>query len=431
MCIAIYKPADKNISKRILGRCWNNNNDGAGFMYAKDDRLYVDKGYFEFKKFWKAIRPHILDDPKALVIHFRIATSGKVDAENCHPFLINDGLGLVHNGIISDLNDGIDRCDTLRMAMILKHLPEDFIHNDSIMKLVELAVGNSNKFVFMNSKGEVKFINESTGIVVDGVWYSNGSFRYDRFYSSTYGRGDQYTWERGIYSTGASYSKESGYRYAPRNEYINRVIVSQSEATAEGTLVPEKDDHGDGGVVERDVRVPRHKMTDDWDRDYPPSAMFREGQRFDVYIEEEYDEDTGEVTRWTDAYGISEDEYEGLAYSEAAYWMRHHESISPYAFQDLADILEMADDGEPIREMLQDWLDMYEPSMTKSIVRQIEAEEKAAKYLKDGVVSAETRRVGDMTPGEKAAAVIELGKEVADSLRGRDDRQLLLDGIHD
>lgn len=439
MCIAIYKPADKKISKRILARCWNNNEDGAGFMYAQDGVLHIDKGYFQFKTFWKAVRHHICDEPKALVIHFRIATSGKVDHDNCHPFLVHDGLGLAHNGIISELNDGVEKCDTLRMASILSHLPPNFTENESIMKLVELAVGTGNKFVFMDNLGKVSFINQDAGIEVDGVWYSNGSFRYDRYYTSASSKGRDsdyggYSWERGIYSGGTYYGKEQGYRYSPHTESINRVITPSEKATldtAEGTLGSTATD------AEVDVRVPRHSVLTDTNPDIPPSALFKQGQRYDEFIDETYDPESGEVYAHMDAFGYTEDDYESFAYSEACFWIRHHESLNPAAFQELTDILDMADEGEPIRVYMQDWLDENDPKVNSvSVARQIEAEQKAARFLKGGTMSIETRREQDKTPGERVAEVLQLSKDVAAVLKAgfTDDdeqRQLLLEGCHE
>ena len=46
MCIAIYKPADKILSQETLNECYDSNPDGAGFMYAQDKKLHIEKGFF-------------------------------------------------------------------------------------------------------------------------------------------------------------------------------------------------------------------------------------------------------------------------------------------------------------------------------------------------------------------------------------------------
>jgi len=54
MCIAILKPDGENIKKDRLDNCFFNNDDGAGFMYAKDGILHFFKGFFKFKDFWNS-----------------------------------------------------------------------------------------------------------------------------------------------------------------------------------------------------------------------------------------------------------------------------------------------------------------------------------------------------------------------------------------
>ena len=98
MCIAIYKPKDVTISKAALQRCFVANPDGAGFMFAEDNQLHTYKGYFSFKNFYKAYQKH---ETKQALVHFRIKTHGKTNKQNCHPFLVNDRLGFIHNGIIN------------------------------------------------------------------------------------------------------------------------------------------------------------------------------------------------------------------------------------------------------------------------------------------------------------------------------------------
>lgn len=302
MCIAIRRPKGKALPKRILLNCWENNPDGAGFMYAENGVLVVDKGFMKWKAFWKAIRPHLFTDDKELVVHFRIATSGKVDYENCHPHMIHDGLAYVHNGIIYDLNDDKDKCDTIRLAEILKALPEGFIQSEGIMSLITMAVGSS-KFVFMDNNGQVRIINEDLGIESDDIWYSNVTFRHSR--SSSYKGGF-----------------ESEWRWSPYYQHSSR-IVSAEGATAQESLALE----------------------------LPISAGFKDGQTFDPDMPEGMVDDNG----------LTILEYEDMAIAEASYWMARSESLSPYCYNELCEIIEASNDGEPIRGLVQEWLEIYRP----------------------------------------------------------------------
>ena len=177
MCIAIYKPSKKTISKDILKRCYDSNPDGAGFMYADKKELKVHKGFFEFDKFYQAYQEH---QAKKCVIHFRIKTHGKVDETNCHPFLINPTLGFVHNGIISGFgNDTYS--DTIQFnEAILQKLVGKWgnlsLFQDPIVNLIERSIGWS-KLIMLDRHGNHKIFNEEKGEWNDGVWYSNSSYK--------------------------------------------------------------------------------------------------------------------------------------------------------------------------------------------------------------------------------------------------------------
>ena len=92
MCIAIYKPEGKIISKATLQECYDSNPDGAGFMYNQSKKLHIEKGFFSFDSFYDAYKKH---ENKQAVIHFRIKTHGKIDTANCHPFSMALLVGMV------------------------------------------------------------------------------------------------------------------------------------------------------------------------------------------------------------------------------------------------------------------------------------------------------------------------------------------------
>ncbi len=103
MCVIIHKPKNVTIEENILRMCWDKNSNGAGFMYSEDNKLIVKRGYMKFKRFEKNFRN--VED-KELIIHFRLASCGKVAPELCHPFKINENLAVVHNGHINlDIDD--------------------------------------------------------------------------------------------------------------------------------------------------------------------------------------------------------------------------------------------------------------------------------------------------------------------------------------
>ena len=81
MCIIAIK--DKGIklpNEKTLETMFWNNSDGAGFMYAKDGKVVIRKGFMTFRAFKSALDGIDDVDNLPLVMHFRIATSGNVDA---------------------------------------------------------------------------------------------------------------------------------------------------------------------------------------------------------------------------------------------------------------------------------------------------------------------------------------------------------------
>ena len=187
MCIAIYKPKNNVISKDTLAECFRSNRDGAGFMYVEKKELKILKGFFTFDEFWDAYEPH---QEKLAVIHFRIKTHGPVAVENCHPFVVNNGLGFIHNGIISGYGS-IDHSDTRDFnAKVLQPLVAKYGNNvlfqPAMKALIEARIGYS-KFVFLDRHGNANIFNEDKGVWDNGVWYSNTSYRpYIPTYTTPY-----------------------------------------------------------------------------------------------------------------------------------------------------------------------------------------------------------------------------------------------------
>ena len=171
------KSANKKISKSTLRRCYDANPDGAGFMYAEDKQLVVKKGYFTFKEFYKEYRPH---GDKQVLIHFRIKTHGPIDKNNCHPFLVNNSLGFIHNGIINGYGDSKES-DTIQFnnsilkKIVSKH-GNNSLFDDPMVELIENVIGYS-KLVFLDRHGNYTIMNEKKGNWNDGVWYSNMSWK--------------------------------------------------------------------------------------------------------------------------------------------------------------------------------------------------------------------------------------------------------------
>lgn len=177
MCIAILNTPKQILSKETLNNCWINNGDGAGMLYIQDGKLTVFKELDSFKKYYNHYKDAKKKNKKSwFVLHFRISTHGKVNETNCHPFLVNDSLGFVHNGMIYGLERSTELSDTyLFNQTILKGLPQGFEHNEAIKNLLDSFIDGS-KLIFLNDKNEWSIVNESAGHWADGNWFSNRTY---------------------------------------------------------------------------------------------------------------------------------------------------------------------------------------------------------------------------------------------------------------
>ena len=194
MCIIVAKEKGIDIpSKTTLQTCFENNKDGAGFMYVKNGKVVIDKGYMDFNSFYKRLQKldrklHLKD--KALVMHFRIGTHGANNKETTHPFPISNDtndlkktyfttdLGMAHNGIIPNYDYEKDLSDTQLfvrdVVAITKHLNKNFYKDKATLDMFK-RVTNS-KLCFLDTKDNIIYVGD---FVKDenGVRYSNNTYK--------------------------------------------------------------------------------------------------------------------------------------------------------------------------------------------------------------------------------------------------------------
>ena len=191
MCVIIHKPAGVQIPDvATLWLCWEANPDGAGLSYYRPDRpvVGVQKGYMswaEFEKALPALKPE--DD---VVLHFRVATSGGVNPEMTHPFIVSTQKNMLrctkgvsrfvmaHNGVLGSGKDGLS--DTAlfvrdKLAPTLS-LTRD-IEADTVTELMDVHT-TSNRFVLQDGQNHVtrRF---GSWHERDGCYFSNTYWAWD------------------------------------------------------------------------------------------------------------------------------------------------------------------------------------------------------------------------------------------------------------
>lgn len=187
MCIAILNTKKGgSLPKKYIKNSWDNNDMGAGLLWTENGVLHTFKTY-EYKKFvsqYYKIRKN--KSVGNIVLHFRIATSGYAGEHNLHPFLVNDDLGFVHNGVIFGLGNQ-KYSDTYEFNEMLKKFSHDFLSCQATNYLISKYIEGS-KLVFLNSNDEYTIINEKRGHWSSGNWYSNDSYKQAndyRWYGNT------------------------------------------------------------------------------------------------------------------------------------------------------------------------------------------------------------------------------------------------------
>lgn len=180
MCIAILNTKQTTLKKQILKNCWENNGDGAGMLFINDkQQLETFKEMKNFDTFYnKYIEVRNKYGKRNIVLHFRISTHGKINKTNCHPFLVDDNVGFVHNGMIYNAPMSHDYSDTYMFnESVLKKLKPGFEYDEVILDLLADYIGNGSKLIFLNNNNDFSIVNEQAGHWNMGCWFSNSSYK--------------------------------------------------------------------------------------------------------------------------------------------------------------------------------------------------------------------------------------------------------------
>lgn len=187
MCIVVIKEKDVKLPDMdTLKNCWDNNPDGAGFMYLDKGVIHIKKGFMTWTAFKRAYKAQHFTDQDTFVLHFRIATHGEIDKEHCHPFPISakkvdlfncdvvTTYAMAHNGMIDiDCNNGLSDSQQF-VADYLKPIGKQIFTNNAICRLVEDATMGSKLCLWHINKG---MLLTGSWITENGIKYSNTGYK--------------------------------------------------------------------------------------------------------------------------------------------------------------------------------------------------------------------------------------------------------------
>ena len=190
MCIiCVSKPGVRQPDENTIRTMFYRNPHGAGYMFARDGRVEIRKGFMRLDEYLRAIREERFTAADSVVYHFRISTQAGVGPEMTHPFPLSTRpermrqldlscrCGVAHNGVIRLTSDPSNErySDTaIFITDYLSHIIRgradlrDQRVLDSIFQIAQ------SKFAIMDGGGYIatvgKFIDER------GLLFSNTSY---------------------------------------------------------------------------------------------------------------------------------------------------------------------------------------------------------------------------------------------------------------
>ena len=232
MCVIVHKERGKDLpSNEIIEKCFKKNPDGSGILLHRDGTKVVEihKGFMKLEDFNVALKDLNVRKEDDLVLHFRIATSGGTNPENCHPFpisckvedlkatRINTPIAFVHNGVLGKGNDELKISDTQVFVkdVISREEISDHLDNEEVQKVIEQMAGGQRFFIADAEKDVFKRF---------GTWYEDGGLWFSNMHWKNYVEYSGFGW------SGTNWGRHSysGYDYFYDGYYGNNSTSSST-----------------------------------------------------------------------------------------------------------------------------------------------------------------------------------------------------------
>ena len=200
MCVIAIKPQGAKMpNEENIKDMFDRNEDGAGFMYAMDGEVNIEKGFMTLRDFNNALahaekvimaKGYTVEE-LPFILHFRITTHGGTNPANTHPFPVSPNiktlqaldvvtnLGMVHNGIIRNTPRSQKISDTMEyilgMVMPLNNLNKDFLKFETTKDVLKATI-NGSRLAFLAGDGTITKVGVWENGTVEGtedIEYSN------------------------------------------------------------------------------------------------------------------------------------------------------------------------------------------------------------------------------------------------------------------
>ena len=177
MCLIIHKPAGLRIPHDLLIAAARLNADGWGLMGhdAGGQRLLQRHSQLEIEE--------LLETEEELAhaeyaLHLRRRTRGRIDLDNTHPFEVDEGVYLMHNGTLQFDEGPAGDSDTRSFSeLVLRPLSRRYpglLVDREFLHLLELSLSPQNKAVLYDfPRRRFDFLNHRSGAQFEGLWLSS------------------------------------------------------------------------------------------------------------------------------------------------------------------------------------------------------------------------------------------------------------------
>ena len=187
MCVICASPKGVNQpTQKEMRKMFSRNPDGAGYMFARDGKVYIHKGFMTFTEFLNAVRAEHFTKEDSVVYHFRISTQAGVDPTMTHPFPLSNqrevmkaldiqcGCGIAHNGIIRLTSDPNEKEYSDTAIFIADYMSRYLrgsadLHNEHFLKSIEHII--NSKMAILDASGYIATIGAFHND--HGLLYSN------------------------------------------------------------------------------------------------------------------------------------------------------------------------------------------------------------------------------------------------------------------
>lgn len=178
MCLLLWHPWDAEpLTKEEFADFHQRNPHGFGMAWVgADNQLRYVKSMATVDQSWAEYEARRADGVTAMLLHWRLRTSGPTNAAQCHPFVAAGDTLVFHNGVLAWRHTA-KLSDT--QCFIADHLGPDLerrrnLRNHKWQRRLERKIGSGNKLALWRAGDKLPvLIGEHRGVWYRGRWMSN------------------------------------------------------------------------------------------------------------------------------------------------------------------------------------------------------------------------------------------------------------------